>query len=155
MVNEDIILGYHTQMWEKNYSEFSYYVNKPLYLLERHLKSTYGEGLKLLLVSYFFDGDDDYKSEDLNRISNYSKKNLDIGVDYVVRFEAFHDKDHEGKKKYIYNTTIDAIRRVRERLGKRKEITIDFDLLENDVRAVFEEWMAMPFPETYKVDFFS
>jgi hypothetical protein len=155
MVNEDIIIGYHTQMWEKNHTEFSYYINMPLYLLERLLKANYGNGLKLILISYFFDGDDDYKSEDLNRISNYSKKNQDIGVDYVVRHEAFHNKDHEGKKRYIYNTTIDAIQRVKERLKKKKEITIDFDLLEEDVKAVFDEWMSMPFPKTYKVDFSS
>lgn len=153
MVNEDIIIGYHTQMWEKNHKEFSYYINMPLYLLERRLKASYGEGLDLLLISYFFDGDDDYKPEYLNRISNYSKKNKDIGVDYVVRHKAFHNKDHEGKKQYVYETTIDAIIRVRERLMNKKEITVDFDLLETDVKAVFEEWMDMPFPETYKVDF--
>lgn len=155
MVNEDIIIGYQTQMWEKNDEEFSYYINMPLYLLERQLKACYGEGLKLILVSYYFDGDNDYKSESLNGMSNYSNKNQDIGVDYVVRHGAFHYISHEEKKKYIYDTTIESIRRVKERLGKRKEITIDFDLLENDVKAVFDEWMAMPFPETYKVDFFS
>lgn len=92
----------------------------------------YGDGLKLLLIKYYVDGEVSKYQSTGKRISNYSNKNKDISVDVYVNEEIFHSKDENDRKKFIIDSTLSSVKKVKEKLNK-KRLQIDFNLLIDDI----------------------
>ena len=113
-------------------------------LLKEILSKNYGNDLELLLIQYYVE--EDYKpgwSPEKSRLSNYSNKNKDIAVAFSVTKDKFHNVSEGERRKFVAETTLQAIDLVEERLGKRK-LDIDFKRLRKDVVKAGEEFMRHP-----------
>ncbi len=134
------VVGFFYYLREEYDSDFSPVMRSLSKVIEEGQRDSYGVGLKTLLISYIFDG---YPNEYRVRrsiVSNY-RKDESIKVEYVVRFNDFHNCTNEERKKYLYNSVIKAIELVHERLRKKKEIQVDFNLLQSDMKLILENWM--------------
>jgi hypothetical protein len=111
-------------------------------LLEPLKKKNYGSSLKLLLIEYYVEGE---HSSAFNvphiKVSNYSSKNKDISVKVPVRRIVFHDTDDLLRRKFLLQTTLEAIELVRIRL-ERKKLDVDIQRLRSDVEAIGEKFIS-------------
>ena len=100
--------------------------------------------LRLLLIKYYVAGT--FSPDEMPakpQLSNYSNKNKDIAVAFAVTRDKFHDVGEQERRKFIVNTTLQAIDLVEGRLGKRK-LDIDFTALKRDVRKAAEDYLNQP-----------
>jgi hypothetical protein len=105
-------------------------------------KKNYGPALKLLLIEYYGEGEFSSAFNVPNvKVSNYSSKNRDISVKVPVKRIDFHDTDDLHKRKFLVQTTLEAIELVRVRLESKK-LDVDMQRLRRDVEAIGEVFIA-------------
>ena len=101
----------------------------------RFLKKDYGPDLKLLLIMYYVEGKFDVNGPSLPKVGNYSNKNKDINVAITVKPGQFHDRNEFERREFIFDSTVNAIKLVRDKLAKKK-LNINFDELMSDITLV-------------------
>ena len=100
----------------------------------------YGPDLKLLLIQYYIEGKFSSYLPEVPKVSNYSKKNLDIAVAFAVTPDLFHNRNEFEKREFIVDSTINAIKLVQNKLLKKK-LHIDFDILLSDIKSVSKSYL--------------
>ena len=135
------IIGFFKYLREEYDEDFKPFTRSLSSVLELGLKDTYGTGLDLLLIQYYFDGEVNECFEWLRPVSNYNKKDKSISARFVVRHKDFHDCTGEKRKIYLRNTVLTSIELVKQRLIKNKNVAIDFDLLFEDAKNILDNWL--------------
>jgi len=110
-------------------------------MLKPLTQKNYGEGLQLLLVKYFVEGQFPVHLPEHMRLRNYIARDRTIAVDVAVRKVDFHYAGDMRRREFVLKTTLEAIELVRARLAKRK-LDIDFDALRQDVERAGGEFVA-------------
>jgi len=105
----------------------------------------YGIDLELLLIQYYVEGEFDPNGPEHPKVSNYSKKNKDIAVAISVTKSLFHNRDEFARREFIVDSTINAIKLVKDKLIKKK-LDIDLDLLIADVKEISKKYLNYPQP---------
>jgi hypothetical protein len=98
----------------------------------KFLHKDYGQDLKLLLIVYYVDGKFDINGPSEPKIGNYSVKKKDIKIAISVKFLQFHDRDELVRREFIFDSTINAIKAIQNKMSKKK-LDIDFVELIADV----------------------
>ncbi|MES2330985.1 MAG: hypothetical protein V4539_15385 [Bacteroidota bacterium] len=125
----------------KMFSPYVWQTNGLATLFERtFLNKDYGADLKLLLIMYYVEGRFDINGPQNAKVNNYSNKNKDISVAIAVTPELFHNKNEFERRKFIVDSTLNAVKLVRNKLEKRK-LDIDFDLLVSDITIASSEFL--------------
>jgi len=101
----------------------------------RLLNKDYGPDLKLLLVMYYVEGKFDVNGPTLPKAGNYSKKDKNISVAITVKDVQFHNRNEFERREFIVDSTIKAVKLVREKPTIRK-LNIKFDDLIADIVSV-------------------
>jgi hypothetical protein len=117
-------------------------------MLKPLTQKNYGEGLKLLLIMYYVEGQFEVFGPEYMKLLNYSTRNRDIAVKVAVRKVDFHYVSDARRREFVLNTTLEAIELVRARLEKRK-LGIDFVALRRDVEMVGREFVAAAVADEY------
>lgn len=105
-------------------------------LFESRFKNKdYGPDLKLLLIMYYVEGKFDINGPAIPKISNYSNKNKDLNIAITVKSGQFHDRNEFERREFVFDSTVNAIKLVRDKLAKKK-LNINFDELMSDVTSV-------------------
>ncbi|MCE9644959.1 MAG: hypothetical protein K8S20_03085 [Chloroflexi bacterium] len=113
-------------------------------LLKDLKKTDYGEGLNLLLIEFYIEGNfSTIFDVDKIKTGNYSNKNKDISVKVPVKRTDFHDRTENERRQFIVSTTLKAIELVENRLAKLK-LGINFDLLKKDVTNIGKLFIEKP-----------
>jgi hypothetical protein len=99
------------------------------------LNSNYGQDLKLLLIKYYVEGKFDINGPALPKVSNYPEKNKDISVAITVKAGQFHDRNEFERREFIFDSTVKAVKLVRDKLAKKK-LNINFEELMSDITSV-------------------
>lgn len=102
---------------------------------KRFLNNDYGSDLKLLLIMFYVEGKFEINGPELPKVSNYSKKNKNIRVAITARPEQFHNKNEFERREFIVDSTINAIKLVRDKVAK-KRLNINFDELISNLISV-------------------
>ncbi len=105
----------------------------------------YGEGLKLLLIMYYVEGDFEINGPDRPKVSNYSAKSQDISVSVTVSVEMFHNRNEFERREFIINSSLNAIKLVQEKLSKKK-FSINFEELISDLTKVGNTYLKQAKP---------
>lgn len=108
-------------------------------------KKNYGRDLDLLLIQYYVEGEFSSYVPAQPKLGNYMKKSKDIAVALGVTPEKFHKRSEFERREFVVDSTLDAIKRVKARLSKKK-LDIDFDKLIEDVQGVANEYLKNPEP---------
>ena len=115
-------------------------------LLDKEIKNkNYGKDLELLLIKYYVDGKFNVNEPRSPKVSNYSKKNKDIAVDIVVTPELFHNKNEFERREFILDSTMNAVKLVKDKLTKKK-LDINFDELLLDAGLVGNNYLQYKNP---------
>jgi hypothetical protein len=109
------------------------------------LNKEYGKGLKLLLIKYYIEGKFSGYMPIEPKINNYMSKSKDIAVDIAVTKELFHDRNEFERREFIVDSTLNAVKLVRDKL-KKKKLDIDFEALINDLKEASEEFLKKEEP---------
>ena len=105
-------------------------------LLKPLKEKDYGPALKLLLIEYYVEGGfSSFFNVTEIKVRNYSSKNKDISVKIPVMRIDFHDRDDLSRRRFLLQTTLEAIELVRSRMERRK-LVVDFELLRHDVETI-------------------
>ena len=72
-------------------------------------------------------------------------KSKDISVDIAATKELFHDHNEFERREFIVDSTLNAVKLVRDKL-KKKKLDIDFDALLNDIKEVSESFLKKEEP---------
>jgi hypothetical protein len=99
------------------------------------LNKDYGPDLRLLLVMYYVEGKFDVNGPKLPKVGNYSKKDKNISVAITVKDGQFHNRNEFERREFIVDSTIKAVKLVREKPTIRK-LNIKFDDLIADIVSV-------------------
>jgi hypothetical protein len=111
-------------------------------LLKPLRKKNYGSALRLLLIQYYVEGQYLSSSEvPAVKVMNYSSKNKDISVRVPVNRIDFHNTDEFCRRRFLLQTTLEAIELVAIRL-ERKKLDVDMRRLKRDVESIGEQFMA-------------
>lgn len=105
----------------------------------------YGNDLKLLLIKYYVEGKFSRYLPHEPKVNNYMSKCKDISVDIAVTKELFHDRNEFVRREFIVDSTLNAVKLVRDKL-KKKKLDIDFEALINDLKEVSEEYLRKEEP---------
>lgn len=140
------IIKYYVSCGDDKISEmFTPYVWKEYGLdtvLEKCIQSQkFDSDLYLLLVEYYVEGKFDVNGPEYPKVSNYSKKNKSVSVAFTVRKKMFHDRNEFERREFIVDSTIQAIRLVKEKLSKKK-LNIDFDQLLLEIKPAIEKYLT-------------
>lgn len=135
------MIGYFIKSGDEQVSEmFTPYIWKDKgigTLIDKELSNkTYGDGLKLILIQYYVEGRFAVNGPEIPTVGKYVNKDKSINVAITVKPNDFHNKKESDRKKYIFDTTINAIELVRDKLIHKK-LNFDFSNLINDVKNVF------------------
>jgi hypothetical protein len=114
-------------------------------LMKNKLAGDYGNDMELLLIQYYVEGKFSNYLPAQPKLGNYMKKSRDIVVAIGVPRESFHDRNEFERREFIVDSTLNAIKLVKERLIKKK-LDVDFDKLTKDVREVSREYLEWPEP---------
>ena len=98
-------------------------------------EKNYGDGLILLLIQFYVEGQFPIFGPAELKVLNYSTKNKDIAVTIPVTPSRFHEVGEAQRREFVLQSTLDAITAVEHRLQKR-HLNIDFDLLRHDVESI-------------------
>lgn len=109
------------------------------------LNKDYGQDLKLLLIKYYIEGEFSGYMPIEPKLGNYSAKNKDIAVDIAVTKELFHERSEFERREFIVDTTLNAVKLVRDKL-KKKKLDIDFEALINDIKEASEAFLKKQEP---------
>ena len=101
----------------------------------RFLNKDYGPDLEMLLIMYYVEGKFETNGPEHPKTGNYSKKNKDINVAITVKPAQFHDRNEFERREFILDSTINAVKLVRNKLTKKK-LNINFDELLMDITSV-------------------
>ena len=148
--NKHLMIGYYLSTGDQQGSDmFSPYVWEVAgfgTLIKKEIRNKdYGDDLELLLIKYYIEGKfSSYLPHD-PKLSNYMSKSKDISVDIAVTKELFHDRNEFERREFIVDSTMKAVKLVRDKL-KKKKLDIDFDGLMNDIREISEEYLKRPEP---------
>jgi hypothetical protein len=108
-------------------------------------KENYGNDMQLLLIQYYVEGRFSNYLPSQPKLGNYVKKNKDIAVAIGVTREQFHSRNEFERREFIVDSTLSAIKLVKERLLKKK-LDIDFNRLIDDVQEITVEYLKFPVP---------
>jgi hypothetical protein len=112
-------------------------------LLDKEIKNkNYGNDLELLLIKYYVEGRFDVNGPSFPKVSSYSKKNKDIAVDITVTPELFHNRNEFERREFIIDSTLNAVKLVRDKLSP-KNLAINFDELLSDVTSVRNSYLQL------------
>jgi hypothetical protein len=112
-------------------------------LLRPLKEKDYGPALKLLLIEYYVEGTYSSAFNVMEvKVSNYSSKNKDISVKVPIKKIDFHGKGDLHRRKFLLQTTLEAIELVRIRL-ERKKLAVDMQLLRCDVEAISKKFIPV------------
>jgi hypothetical protein len=100
----------------------------------------YGDGLTLLLIQFYVEGQFPIFGPAELKVRNYSTKNKDIAVTIPVTPSQFHEVSEAQRREFVLKSTLDAITAVEHRLQKR-HLNIDFDLLRHDVESLGQAYL--------------
>lgn len=115
-------------------------------LIKRKIRNKdYGDALDLLLIKYYVEGKFSRYLPHEPKVNNYMSKSKDISVDIVVTKELFHDCNEFERREFIVDSTLNAVKLVRDKL-KKKKLDIDFEVLINDLKEVSEEYLKKEEP---------
>jgi hypothetical protein len=102
---------------------------------------SYGPDLKLLLIMYYVEGKFDINGPWFPKVSNYSSKNKNINVAFTVKPEQFHNRNEFERREFVLDSTINAVKLVKDKLQKRN-LDIKFDELISDINSVGKEYLS-------------
>ncbi len=109
-------------------------------LLKSLEDKNYGDGLTLLLIQFYVEGQFPIFGPAELKVRNYSTKNKDIAVAIPVTPSQFHEVSEAQRREFVLKSTLDAITAVEHRLQKR-HLHIDFDLLRHDVESLGQAYL--------------
>ena len=114
-------------------------------LMEKKLSNDYGKDMDLLLIQYYIEGRFSNYLPVPPKLGNYMKKSKDITVAVGVTRKLFHDRNEFERREFIVDSTLGAIKLVKERLVKKK-LDINFDKLLQDIKEISQEYLQYPEP---------
>ena len=100
----------------------------------------YGDGLTLLLIQFYVEGQFPVFGPAGLKVRNYSTKNKDIAVAIPVTPSRFHEVSETQRREFVLKSTLDAVTAAERRLQKR-HLHIDFDLLRHDVESIGQAYL--------------
>ena len=114
-------------------------------LMKKKLAKNYGNDMELLLIQYYVEGKFSSYMPVQPKLGNYMKKSRDISIAIGVLREKFHNRNEFERREFIVDSTVNAIKMVKDRLRKKK-LDVDFDKLIQDVEQVSKEYLKWPEP---------
>ncbi len=110
-------------------------------LLKKETRNrNYGKDLELLLIKYYVEGKFSSYLPHEPKVNNYMSKSKDIGVDIAVTKDLFHDRNEFERREFIVDSTLHAIKLIRDKL-KKKKLDINFESLIKDIIEISEEYL--------------
>jgi hypothetical protein len=110
-------------------------------IIKRNIKpKVYGDGLDLILIEYHLEGRFLPRYEEKYRLKSYRKNEHSIAVVVFVSYE-FRQMSDLAKRKFIVDTTIDAVHLVQTKMAKLGFASIDFPQLIADIEECRNEFM--------------
>lgn len=125
---------------------FRQYVWKELgidVLIKKNIINNYSKDLNLLLIMYYVEGKFPVNPPEDGKVNNYSTKEKSISVSISVTKEKFHERTEEERRKFIVESIKLAVKKVNERMSKKK---MEFDaegLLSDLEEKVFSIYLNM------------
>jgi hypothetical protein len=109
--------------------------------VKKHLASFYGRDLSLILIIYRVQGVTIPVVPDKIRVGHYSAKEKSVGATVGIRAGPFSRASPIDRRRLLAETTISAVKAVRDRLLKRG-LDINFDRILSDLDKAIEEAVA-------------
>jgi hypothetical protein len=95
--------------------------------------STYGRGIRVFLIEYYLEGKYLQTPNKAYKVNSYLKKDQSISVTFFVQ-ENIKTLSANEIRKYIVNTTEEAIHLVKRKMDDNDVITIDFKKMSEDFK---------------------
>jgi hypothetical protein len=140
------MIGYFIKSGDERVSEmFTPYIWKEhglgtLYE-NKFLNKDYGKDLNLILIKYYVEGKFEIYGPKFPKVTSFSNKNKDIGIEISVSCEYFHNRNEFERREFVLDSTINAVKLVKDKLQKRK-LDIKFDELISDINSVGKEYLS-------------
>ncbi|MGN6803288.1 MAG: hypothetical protein ACTHJN_15410 [Ginsengibacter sp.] len=140
------MIGYFLKAGDESVSEmFSPYIWKEhgfgTLFESAYLNKSYGNDLKLILIMYYVQGKFNVNGPENLKVNNYSNKKKDISVAITVLPDQFHNRNEFDRREFIVDSTLKAIKLVRDKLSKKKNLEIKFEELKSDVLEIADEYL--------------
>lgn len=99
----------------------------------------YGDGLTLILISYYLEGEFLELPYDQIHVRRYSKKEQAITVIVGVSKD-FYEMTDFGKKRFLANATLESVDLVEKKYKKKNYFNINFQELKSDINSSISEF---------------
>lgn len=110
-------------------------------LLDKFLSSEHFENnLKLILIKFYVQGKFGINGPEGIKVGKYSNKKREIHVEISVTPENFHNKDEFGRREFVLDNTLNAVKLVKEKLKKRK-LDLEFDKLISEINLIGRDYL--------------
>jgi hypothetical protein len=120
-------------------------------LKNRFANREYGKELTLILVEYHLEGKQLKSIPDSPIVLPYRKKECSLGVAIGVP-RSFKDFSDYEKKKFIIDTTLEAVNLSYKKMSRLGYSKINFDSLINDVKECAMEYLKIDIVSGFKRD---
>ncbi len=139
------ILGYSSYSNEEQYQNVLRAFRAISETTERvQNRNEYGTGLETLLIFYNFEAvpDEFAETDFLQRkfeVQRYNSKEKSLRINVFVGYDELTNRSYEEQVTFYFNTTMQALKMVKEKFAKRKnpDVEVDFEKLQNDIRKGF------------------
>ncbi|MDE3183515.1 MAG: hypothetical protein KGM16_08860 [Bacteroidota bacterium] len=140
------MIGYFLKAGDESVSEmFSPYIWKEhgfgTLFENAYINKSYGNDLKLILIMYYVEGAFNINGPENLKVNNYSNKKKDISVAITVLPNQFHNRNEFERREFIVDSTLKAVKLVRDKLSKKKNLDIKFEELISDVIEIGDEYL--------------
>lgn len=128
------MIGYFIKSCDISLSQLLYPFLKDITsIINENMLSTYGRGIRVFLIEYYLEGKYLQTPNKAYKVNSYLKKDQSISVTFFVQ-ENIKTLSANEIRKYIVNTTEEAIHLVKRKMDDNDVITIDFKKMSEDFK---------------------